>query len=88
MPCHAVPCFALRALETLMTEMARVRLHGFSQREFSNAVKNMQVGLAVVCCGGQRPVVMEPVVCGTTPLHLLSWHVGLFVFALVVQLNR
>jgi hypothetical protein len=26
-----------------MTEMARVRLHGFSQREFSNAVKNMQV---------------------------------------------
>jgi hypothetical protein len=28
-----------------MTEMARVRLHGFSQREFSNAVKNMQVGL-------------------------------------------
>jgi hypothetical protein len=26
-----------------MTEVARVRLHGFSQREFSNAIKNMQV---------------------------------------------
>lgn len=40
----------LRALETLMTEVARVRLHGFSQRELNNAVKNMQVGW------GQAPV--------------------------------
>lgn len=32
-----------RALETLVTEVARVRLYGFSEREFNNAVKNMQV---------------------------------------------
>jgi len=34
---------APRALETLVTEIARARLYGFSQREFNNAIKNMQV---------------------------------------------
>lgn len=33
----------LRALEAVLTELARVRLYGFSQREFNNAVKGLQV---------------------------------------------
>ncbi|WIA12333.1 hypothetical protein OEZ85_012387 [Tetradesmus obliquus] len=35
----------LRALEAVLVELARVRLHGFSQREFSNAVKSMQADI-------------------------------------------
>jgi hypothetical protein len=37
-----------RALEAVLTELARVRLHGFSEREFNNAVKSMQVSLLLV----------------------------------------
>jgi hypothetical protein len=34
---------AVRALERVLTEVARVRLHGFTEREFSKAIKTLQV---------------------------------------------
>lgn len=40
-----------RALEAVLTELARVRLHGFSEREFNNAVKGMQVGTYLTSIG-------------------------------------
>ncbi len=35
----------LQALETLLTEAARVRLHGISQREFALAVSTLAAGI-------------------------------------------
>jgi hypothetical protein len=46
------PCS--RALECLLTEVARVRLHGFTDKEYERAVRNLQVDGEVGGAGGGR----------------------------------
>jgi hypothetical protein len=43
-PSSPTPPVWPRALECLLTELARVRMHGFSDKEYERAVRMLQVG--------------------------------------------
>ena len=67
-----------RALECMLTELARVRCHGFSEKEVNKARKSLQVSKRNVREEEGQEESLLPVAAWDSSVvrELLTWHMG------------